>query len=131
MTLVDKIKNYYDRRGLKWPNFSDAMKFVHTELAEVYELDLDRIGGFVRNHPENKPKFNKERLSEELGDAIFMLMVAGIVEGVDPLQSLEEKMERKLIELREKQIKSELYSEDSPKVYSKTLTNKDPIIKWD
>lgn len=94
--LVELIKSYYSARGLKWPTFTDAMKFVHTEIGEVYELDLDRVGGFVRNHPEDKPKFNKEDLSEELGDAIFMLMVAGIVEGVNPLNSLVSKMQRKL-----------------------------------
>lgn len=99
MEVIDLIKNYYDKRGLKWPSFSDAMKFVHTEIAEVYELDLDRVGGFIRNHPENKPKFNKEDLSEELGDAIFMLLVAGIVENVNPLESMIRKMETKLRKL--------------------------------
>lgn len=96
MMLVELVREYYNKRGLKWPTFDEAMKFVHTELAEVYELDLARIGGFIRNHPENKPQFSKEALAEELGDAIFMLIVAGEVEGVDPLEAMENKMKRKM-----------------------------------
>lgn len=96
MEILNLITEYYDKRGLKWPNFDEAMKFVQTELAEVYELDLARIGGFVRNHPENKPQFSKEALAEELGDAIFMLLVAGMAEGVNPLEAMQNKMRKKL-----------------------------------
>lgn len=95
-TLFQAIKHYYTSRGLTLPNFDNAMKFVQTELAEVYELDLARIGGWVRNNPQNKPTYSKEKMAEELGDAIMMLMVAGITEGVDPIQALTQKMERKL-----------------------------------
>lgn len=94
--LVDKIQEYYDKRGLKFPNFDNAMKFVATEIAEVYELDLSRIGGWVRNNPDSKPDFDKNALAEELGDAIMMLVVAGMAEGVDPIEALQNKMERKL-----------------------------------
>jgi len=96
MEILELIKDYYNKRDLKWPSFDEAMKFVHTEIAEVYELDLARIGGFVRNHPENKPQFSKEALAEELGDAVFMLLVAGEVEGVNPIEAMTNKMNRKL-----------------------------------
>ena len=94
--LTDIIVDYYELRGLKFPNFDNAMKFVVTELAEVLELDLDRIGGWTRNHPESKPKYNKEDMAEELGDAIMMLIVAGIADGVDPIDALVKKIKRKL-----------------------------------
>lgn len=114
--LIKKIKEYYAKRNLTWPNFDNAMKFVMTEIAEVYELDLDRSGDWVRNNPENKPKFNKEELAEELGDAIFMLVVAGIAEGVDPIKAIYKKMERKLGAGGEKRLEGtaqlELLSED-------------------
>lgn len=100
--LIPLIKLYYQSRKLKWPNFDSAMKFVMTELAEVYELDLAREDGWVRNHPENKPKYSREDMAEELGDAIMMLIVAGIAEEVDPLQALEDKIKSKL----EKQTKT-------------------------
>ena len=93
--ILEAIKNYYQKRGLVWPDFDSAMKFVATEIGEVYEVDLARKT-WVRNHPENKPKFSKERLAEELGDVIFMLLVAGIVEDIDPFQAMLSKMEKKL-----------------------------------
>lgn len=96
MEIVELVRRYYDKRQLKWPTFDEAMKFVHTEIAEVYELDLSRIGGFVRNHPENKSQFSKDALAEELGDAIFMLLVAGYSEGVDPLDAMQKKMKDRL-----------------------------------
>ena len=92
------ITVYYEKRKLNWPDFNDAMKFVATEIGEVYEVDLSRDKGWVRNNPESKPTFNKEQLASELGDVIMMVMVAGIAEGVDPLQALLKKMCRKIKE---------------------------------
>jgi len=94
--LTNLIQDYYDHKNLKFPDFHQALSFVHTELGEVYELDLARVSGWVRNNPETKPKFSKESLGEELGDAIMMLVVAGMAEGVDPLKSLEEKIKAKM-----------------------------------
>ena len=95
-SLYDEILNYYTGRKLTMPDFDNAMKFAMTEIAEVYELDLARTGGWVRNNPESKPKYNKIDMAEELGDAIMMLVVAGIAEGVNPLEALSNKMDRKL-----------------------------------
>lgn len=97
--LVDFIRNYYTKRKLAWPNFEDAMKFVATEIGETYEVDLSRNPTWVRNNPQDKPTFSKELLASELGDVIMMVMVAGIVEGVDPLDALVKKINRKLITL--------------------------------
>lgn len=99
MELVELIKFYYNQRGLKYPNFDEALKFVHTELGEVYELDLSRIGGWVRNNPDSKPVFDKEELGKELGDVIMMVIMAGLAEGIDPIKSLEVKLKSKLYKL--------------------------------
>lgn len=96
MELKEIIENYYEIRGLKWPDIWEALAFAHTEMSEVYEIILSRNGGWTRNHPENKPEFSKESLSEELGDSILMLLVAGYVEGVNPIQSLKDKISKKL-----------------------------------
>lgn len=95
MDYISIIKDYFEKRKLKMPDFSDAMKFVITEVGEVLEVDLSRKG-YVRNNPQNKPVYNKEELAMELGDAIMMLIVAGITEGVDPLDAMVKKIERKL-----------------------------------
>ena len=81
--MIDLIRNYYKVRGLKWPTVEQAMMWTQTELGEVYELLLARDGDWVRNHPWNKAMYSPGALAEELGDAIMMLIVAGIVEGVD------------------------------------------------
>lgn len=98
--LVDLISTYYAKRGLKWPNVDQAMQFVETEMGEVYEILLARQPGWVRNNPGNKPPFSKGELAEELGDAIMMLIVAGIAEGVDPIDAMERKIYRKLQEIK-------------------------------
>ena len=100
MELCEIILDYYETRELKWPDFNDAMKFVVTEMGEAYEVDL--IGkGYTRNNPNNKPNFTTEaerqtKLGRELGDAIMMLQVAGMVEGCDPIRELVLKLGRKV-----------------------------------
>jgi NTP pyrophosphatase (non-canonical NTP hydrolase) len=96
MNTIKKVLSYYESRQLKLPSIWEALGFATTELGEVYELLLSRQGGWVRNNPDSKPSYSPESLSEELGDVIMMLIVAGIVEGVDPLQSLADKIDRKL-----------------------------------
>lgn len=97
MNVINLIKNYYDYRDLKWPNFDQAMKFVLTEIGEVFEVDLNRPNnGWVRNNPQDKHPYSKEKMAEELGDVIFMLLVAGIVEDVNPLEAMVNKMNKKM-----------------------------------
>jgi len=97
--LTEMVKHYYDRRGLKYPEAMEALGFLTTEQAEVWELLLQRKGGWVRNNPQNKPTWDTTHYAEELGDVILMAIVAGIAEGVDPVEALIEKMERKLAAL--------------------------------
>lgn len=97
--LIELINTYYSKRELVWPTTDQAMQWVETELGEVYELLLARQPGWVRNNPGNKPPFNRGELAEELGDAIMMLIVAGIAEGVDPIGAMEHKIYRKLQEI--------------------------------
>lgn len=97
MNLTQEIKEYYEKRELKHPNIWQALGWVAAELGEVYEQLMAREGGWVRNNPENhEEQFSKDRLAEELGDVIFMLIVAGIEEGVDPVEAIRDKMQRKL-----------------------------------
>lgn len=96
MNLTAKVIEYYKKRGLKNPNVWEALGWMQCELSEVYECLFSFSGGWVRNNPDKHPPKTKEDLAEELGDAIFMLIVAGIVEGVDPIEALEKKMEKKL-----------------------------------
>jgi len=98
--IVTMVGNYFHERGLKWPeNADEALMWAQTELAEAYELLLARKGGWTRNNPEEHPPFDNQKLAEELGDAIMMIIVAGIVEGIFPLAALRRKIECKLAQL--------------------------------
>ena len=77
---------------LKQPTTEDALLFAITEVSEAIEVHMGNKG-YVRNNPETKPKFTREGFARELGDAIFMLLVAGITAGVDPISAMISKME--------------------------------------
>lgn len=93
--VITKILWYYDYRKLKWPIAEEALLWAMSELGEAWEV-LAAKGDWVRNNPEEKEPYSKERLAEEIGDAIMMLLVLSIVEDTpDPIEILKEKMERK------------------------------------
>ncbi len=96
--LVKDIICYYKARGLKWPaNYWEAMGWFDTERGEATELYLVKDeDGWVRNNPSEQPKFSTEKFGEEIGDMIMLAVVAGIVEGVDPISLLRNKMKSKL-----------------------------------
>lgn len=90
----DLVDCYFRAKMLKVPSCEEAVAFAVTEVGEVFELLLMRKGGWTRSHLHES--FSKERLAEELGDTIMMLLVAGYAEGVDPLDALRSKLLRKL-----------------------------------
>ena len=95
--IYDLITDYYESRGLQWPADGDeALDWALTELAEAQELLLARKGGWVRNNPKDKAGYIPQRFAEELGDVIMMALVAGMVEGVEPLAALTSKIRRKI-----------------------------------
>lgn len=100
--LLDIILDYYEKRELVLPNTWESLGWANTELGEVYEVLLSKNSSWVRNNPQDHPPFDRENFSEELGDVIMMLMVAGYNEGVNPIQSLKDKINKKLTKLAEK-----------------------------
>lgn len=95
--LEELILFYYQARGLVKPDVWKALAFRDTELGEAMEILRAKDGDdWVRNNPEAKPGWDPDRFAEELGDAIMMLIMAGLAEGVFPVSALLEKMQRKL-----------------------------------
>jgi hypothetical protein len=91
--LYGLITSYYNNRGLKWPADADeALDWLLTELAEAKELLLARRGDWVRNNPDAHPDFNRRLLKAEIADILMMALVAGMVEGLDPLAALHQKL---------------------------------------
>lgn len=95
-SLVSEILDYYEKRGLAYPNLQEALNWAHTEMGEVYEIIMSWEPKWIRNNPEDHPAQSKESLAYELGDVIMMLIMAGLAEGVDPINALKNKMKRKL-----------------------------------
>jgi NTP pyrophosphatase (non-canonical NTP hydrolase) len=95
MSLMDEIIEYAETRQYKMPDLWEAMAWVNAEIGEVYEVMLSK-GGWVRNNPDKHPEKGDEELAEELGDVIFMVMMAGYSKGVNPLEAMKAKMKRKL-----------------------------------
>ena len=95
--IYDLIQQEFALRNKVRPTVEEAILWLITELAEVAEIQLDRGRTWVRNNPENKSQYSKEHLAEELGDVIYMALVAGMVAEVDPLQAMEYKVKAKIL----------------------------------
>lgn len=89
------IRAYFVLGGLKWPTMWQALGFAHTEIGEAYEVLL-RKWDWKRNDPKKEEiRYSNVDFGEELGDAIMMLIVAGLEMGVDPVQALLQKIRSK------------------------------------
>lgn len=96
--LNEILIEYWEKRSLVEPTSWEALAWAATELGEVYEILL-ADGDWVRNNPDKHPEtFDSEKFAEELGDVIMMIQRAGMARGVDPLQALFDKINKKLDE---------------------------------
>jgi len=93
--LAHEIKTHFIEKGREWPSVEDALLFVTTEVAEAMELVLAMPHRkYKRNHPEDKEPFSRERLADELGDIIYMCMITGLVQNVNPFEAMLNKMQK-------------------------------------
>jgi len=104
--VAAKVHDYYRKRRLKWPTVEQSLLWLQSELGEASELFLGKEGGWVRNNPEDKSAYTPQLFGEELGDVIFMAIVAGLLSGLDPLTAMLDKMERKIRDAREERDRS-------------------------
>lgn len=95
--LARRIATHFYSRGLHEPTGKDALLWAHDELGEAWNV-LSQQEPWVRNNPEDKTPWSKEAFGEELGDAMFMIFIAGYLEGTDPLLCLLQKMSKKITE---------------------------------
>lgn len=83
------IEDYFGVRGLRVPTTEQAALWLGTEFGEMCEELVLKSGEWVRNTPEKNFKtFDRERLCNELADIIFMAIVTGMQEGLDPLDRM-------------------------------------------
>ena len=88
--FTELIREYYEKKGYRWPTQWEAMAWAVTEMAEAYEQLLAETSGWVRANPGAHPtEFNLADFELELAHAIMMLQVAGMKVGADPINRLE------------------------------------------
>ena len=93
IAIAESIRRHYISSGKNWPSPIEALLWTVTEIAEAGELLLMYDPSkWVRNNPEAKEEYSDSRFCEELGDAIMMLVVAGLKTGFNPLHSLVQKL---------------------------------------
>lgn len=92
------LHTYYRQRRLAYPDAMEALGFAATELGEAFDILLDDLNKFTRNHPEEHPPFSHEEFAEECWDLIMMAMMAGFAKSVNPLEFGFKKLRRKLSE---------------------------------
>jgi len=95
LVVANAIHDHFEGRGRLWPTIEDGLLWIVTEIGECFEL-LSSKKAYIRNNPQDKEPYSKERFAEELGDIIYMAMITGMVEEVNPLYALLEKMEKQI-----------------------------------
>jgi hypothetical protein len=94
-TVQDLVRRYttaWKAKG-QWvqPNFTDALDFAATEIAETIDLRLRRTS-YVRNNDQDVP--SNVEIATELFDCIMMCCVALDILGIDLMRVAEMKLER-------------------------------------
>lgn len=96
------LGEYYETRGLRRPAPEEALLWLVTEVGEAADEWMRIDKDWVRNNPQ--PDYSPERFGSELGDVMLMAMVAGLADGVSPLEMLLEKMGKHVEGLHERDI---------------------------
>ena len=99
--IAEAVNYHFDGRQRVWPTTEDGLLWMITEIAETFELVSARKS-YVRNNPDGKEQFTKERFAEELGDVIYMAIITGLVEGTNPVEAMFKKMREQINEELEK-----------------------------
>jgi NTP pyrophosphatase (non-canonical NTP hydrolase) len=89
--LTVPAKEYFEYRGLKFPNAQEAFLFLTSELGELADELVSIAGGWVRNNPGSKGK----GLMGEIGDVLMMLTMFCFAAGLDPIACMFEKWSTK------------------------------------
>ena len=90
--LIVDVMRYFEFRGYKVPDATQAMLFLMSEVGELADEVVQKTSEeWVRNHPENKGK----GIAPEAGDVIMMTCALCSAVGVDPLEAMFEKMTAK------------------------------------
>ncbi len=87
------VQRYFEYRGLKMPDRTEAFLFLTSELGELSDELVQEVGGWVRNNPKEKGK----GIAPEAGDVLMMLLVFAMQPDTwfDPIEAMFAKMASK------------------------------------
>lgn len=89
--LMEYITDYYEAKGLRWPDAKESAMRLTTEVGKLIDALLRKEQGWMHNQKSSDP-------AEELADVLMMTMVCARSLGVDVVEVLLAKMERKVRE---------------------------------
>jgi NTP pyrophosphatase (non-canonical NTP hydrolase) len=89
--LTEFVYWYFEFKDLYPPTLEEACQFIATEVGELNEVLVSRNFRWKRNNPQDKHDYSPEHLAHELGDIIYMCIIAGRAAGVDPVAAIYEK----------------------------------------
>jgi NTP pyrophosphatase (non-canonical NTP hydrolase) len=89
-TIPETVRAYFEHRGLTAPDAGQALLFLVSEVGELADAFVEEQAQWVRNNPERN-----RNVSDEIGDVLMMLTVFADAQGIDPLDAMLAKFERK------------------------------------
>jgi len=84
------VQEYYRFRSLTRPDASQAFLFLVSEIGELSDAFVEGQAEWVRNNPDRH-----RDVSDEIGDILMMLTVFADTQGIDPVEAMLKKMQRK------------------------------------
>ena len=88
--LPEVVRAYFEHRGLTAPDTGQALLFLVSEVGELADAFVEEQAQWVRNNPERN-----RNISDEIGDVLMMLTVFADAQGIDPVDAMLAKFERK------------------------------------
>jgi NTP pyrophosphatase (non-canonical NTP hydrolase) len=94
--LSEIVDAYYQYRGMTHPDANQAYLFLVSEIGELADALVANQADWIRNNPDRE-----REIDAEIGDVLMMLTVFSMEMGIDPLEAMLKKMERKGFHLEE------------------------------
>ena len=88
--IPETVRAYFEHRGLTAPDAGQALLFLVSEVGELADAFVEQQAQWVRNNPGR----NRD-ISDEIGDVLMMLTVFADAEGIDPVDAMLNKFDRK------------------------------------
>ena len=85
------VNEYFQFRGYHDPDASQAFLFLASEVGELADKFVHGQASWVRNNPDAK----NDDIAGEIGDVLMMLTKFAEKIGVDPIEAMLNKFERK------------------------------------